>query len=62
MKIKTNLKVSTSDFWYDLTSGGYIDPKKICASKSDAERVLHAVAVIEEFQRACEACIEGFTQ
>ena len=62
MKIKRNLKVSTSDFWYDLTSGGYIDPKKICVRKSDAERVLQAVHVIEEFHRACEEGIEGFVQ
>jgi hypothetical protein len=62
MKIKKNLKVSTFDFWYDLTQGGYIDPKKICADKSDAERVIAAVKVVEEFQRACEACIEGFDQ
>lgn len=61
MKIKKNLKNSTMDFWYDLTQG-YLDPRKICADKSDAERVLHAVGVIEEFQRACEESIEGFIQ
>ena len=62
MEIKKDCEASTSDFWYDLTAGGYLNPKDICANPEDAERVISAIAVIQEFQDSCEEQIEGFLQ
>lgn len=62
MKIKENLKISTPDFWYDLTDGGYLDPYEICETIDDADRVYEAMKVIEDFQNSCEEQIEGFIQ
>lgn len=50
------------DFLYDLTDGGYIDPMELLEDKKDAERVVEAAKVIQEFQdvyfRACEEAPE----
>ncbi len=62
MKLKEGLTNSTQDFWYDLTDGGYLDPEEMCANSKDAERVIEAIAVIKEFQEACEEQIENFIQ
>ena len=62
MEIKKDLDVSSGDFWYDLTDGGYLDPQEICAKKEDADKVEDAMAVIKDFQSSCEAQIEGFIQ
>ena len=62
MKIKKGLDVSSGDFWYDLTDGGYLDPVKICEHSDDAERVLAAVSILTDFKDSCEREIEGFIQ
>lgn len=62
MKIKSSLEISTGDFWYDLTDGGYLNPNEICANKKDAEKVKQAIEVIRDFQNSCEEQIEGFVQ
>lgn len=62
MKIKKGCKASTSDFWYDLTLGGYLNPDEICESPEDARRVKEAIEVVKEFEDSCEGQIEGFTQ
>jgi hypothetical protein len=62
MKIRKSCTASTSDFWYDLTDGGYLKPEKICADKADAQRVKDAIVVVREFQESCEDQIEGFLQ
>ena len=62
MKLKKNLDVSTQDFWYDLTSGGYINPVEICESDSDALSVIAAMSVIEDFENSCKDQIDGFIQ
>lgn len=62
MKLKNNLQDSSSDFWYDLTDGGYLDPNKMCASKEDAKKVIDAIKVVKEFQDSCEEQIEDFVQ
>lgn len=54
MKIKKNCKASTSDFWYDLTLGGYLKLEKICEDKQDIKRINEAIAIIKEFQDSCE--------
>ena len=62
MKIKKGLSISTSDFWYDLTSGGYLKPEKICAKKEDVIIVRAAIGVLTDFKESCEEQIEGFVQ
>jgi hypothetical protein len=62
MKIKKNCKASTSDFWYDLTDGGYLKPDKICADKDDAQLVKDAIAIVKEFEESCKEQIEDFVQ
>jgi len=54
MKIKADAEVSTSDPWYDLTEGGYIEPDELCELPEDAARVKDAVAVIRDFLQSCE--------
>ena len=62
MKINEGLEISSGDFWYDLTHGGFLDPRAICAEKKDADRVIMAIAIIRDFQKSCEEQIEGFVQ
>lgn len=59
-KIKEGLEISTSDFWYDLTMGGYVDPKEILENKEDIEEVLKAIEIIRKFEISCENQIECF--
>lgn len=62
MKIKDGCEASTSEFWYDLTSGGYLNPAEILEDEEDVKRVNEAIAVLQEFERSCEEQIEGFMQ
>lgn len=62
MEIKKGLDVSSGDFFYDLTDGGYLDPEKICANSEDGIKVIEALNVIMDFKRSCENQIEGFIQ
>ena len=62
MKIKKGLEISTGDFWYDLTDGGYLKPDEICENPEDAKKVEEAVKVIKDFQDSCEEQIEDFIQ
>ena len=62
MEIKKDLEISTEDFWYDLTMGGYINPYEICAKEEDAIKVSNAIKIIRDFEASCEKEIEGFFQ
>ncbi|HCU06468.1 MAG TPA: hypothetical protein DIC42_02640 [Holosporales bacterium] len=62
MKIKEGCTASTSDFWYDLTKGGYLKPEEILENKEDVELVKDAVAVLTAFENSCEEQIEDFVQ
>ena len=62
MEIKKGLDVSTDDFWYDLSWGGYLRPEDICEHPEDALRVKAAVKVLIEFDESCQEQIEGFIQ
>lgn len=56
MKFKKDAEpVSTMDFWYDLTDGGYIDPDDLLEPE-DAKKVKDAIAVISEFESQGQAC------
>lgn len=60
MKIKDGCTASTDDFWYDLTDGGYLDPKDMLEDPKDIHKVKDALAVLEEFKLSCEEQIEDF--
>ena len=62
MEIKKGLEISSSDFWYDITDGGYLDPDEICADKIDAATVKKAIKIVKEFQTSCEDQIKDFVQ
>lgn len=60
--IKSNVQISTSDFWYDIAYGGYIKPRKILLLHDDAVKVEKAVEILKKFYSSCEEQIEGFVQ
>ena len=62
IKLKEGLDVSTEDFWYDLTDGGYIKPEEMCANSDDAYAINQAIGLLQRFKEACEEQIEGFIQ
>ena len=62
IEIKKDLDISTDDFWYDLTDGGYLKPEEICANPDDAYAINQASGLLQRFQEACEEQIEGFIQ
>lgn len=62
MKIntETTTEACTTDFYYDLFLGGYIDPEKYLENYNDAQKVNDAIATIKEFRESCVAQIEDF--
>lgn len=57
MKLKKGIEQpSSSDFWYDLTDGGYLDPYELLDSDEDAKMVVEAISIIEEFSELIEDC------
>ena len=62
MKLIKRLKISSEDFYYDLTDGGYLNPNKICADTKDAKKVIEAIKIIKDFQDSCEEQIENFIE
>jgi hypothetical protein len=62
MKIKEGCTVTSDEFWYDLTKGGYLKPEDILENSDDVERVKAAIAILQEFEDSCEEQIEDFMQ
>lgn len=62
MEIKKGLEISTQDFWYDLTVGGYLKPEEICEFEYNAKKVNEAIKIIQDFEDSCEEQIEDFIQ
>ena len=60
MEIKKRLKLSSSEFFYDLFDGGYLDPTKICKDKVDAEKVQESIEIINEFRASIEETYPNF--
>jgi hypothetical protein len=46
--------IQSDDFWYDLTSGGYIKPEKLLKNKEDVAKVKEAIKIIQQFQQEAE--------
>lgn len=62
MKIIPESKaVPVDDFWYDLTTGGYIKPHDMLESKEDIERVIEAIRTLEEFEEALAAHFDYYS-
>lgn len=62
MKIKDGCEASTSEFWYDLTKGGYLKPEEILENPKDVKRVQKAINTLVDFESSCEDQIEDFIQ
>ena len=60
MKLKDGLEISSSEFWYDLTKGGYLNPEEMIEDPEIAAKVRDAVKLIKEFEYACKEQIDGF--
>jgi hypothetical protein len=41
----------TDDFWYDLFSGGYLEPEKFLEDELDIKKVKDAIKVLREYQQ-----------
>ncbi len=62
MKIRDDCTVSSSEFWYDLAYGGYLQPEEILENQEDIDRVNEAIRILVEFEESCGEQIEGFIQ
>lgn len=50
MRFKKGQSVYTSDFWYDLTDGGYIRPEELLEDPKEAEKVNDAIETLRKFR------------
>ena len=39
-------------FWYDLTSGGYINPEEVLADEKQLEELNKAIKLVADFEQA----------
>lgn len=62
MKLKENLKNTSSDFWYDLTLGGYLKPNDMIEDPKIAKDVTDAIKLLMKFEAACDEQIKDFEQ
>lgn len=60
MKIKEGLEIYPTDFWFNLSKNGYLNPYEICENIEDAHKVAAAVRVIKDFDESCHAQIKDF--
>lgn len=54
MKWKENAEIVTSDFWYDITDGGYINPSELLEDEEEIAEVEKAIEVLRKFKRSAE--------
>jgi hypothetical protein len=54
MKFIKGSQISTSEFWYDLFDGGYIDPENLLESEEDVKQVRRAMQVLQQFYNEAE--------
>lgn len=47
---KKGVKISTDDFWYDLTDGGYIKPEYILEDPEEVEKIKNAIKLIDRWK------------
>jgi len=58
MKLKDDVTFTTSDFWYDVFEGGYINPSNYLANADDIKAVQDATNILEEFKDSLEPIME----
>jgi len=46
--------IETTDFWYDLTDGGYIKPDKLLEDEVQVAKLNEAIDIVESFRKAME--------
>ena len=61
-EINEDIDVSTDDFWYDLTIGGYLKLSKILKNEKDVEEVKKAIEIVRKFEESCIEQIDGFVR
>lgn len=54
MKWKKDAEIVTSDFWYDLTDGGYIVPSELLEDEEEIAEVENAIKVLRKFLRSAQ--------
>lgn len=57
MKFKKGVSINTSEFWYDLTDGGYIKPENLLEDPEEAKKVNEAIKLLMKFE--LESRIQG---
>lgn len=60
MKLKDGAEASSTDFWYDLSRGGYLKPEELIEDPEVAKKVTDAIALLTEFEDSCKEQIDGF--
>jgi hypothetical protein len=46
--------IPSSDFWYDLTNGGYFNPEDFLENEEDIQKVKEAVILLKQFKQELE--------
>lgn len=60
--VREGLDAYTTEFWYDLMEGGYLNPEEILVSEEDVEEVKNAIKILKDFYDSCEEQIPDFLQ
>lgn len=47
-------KPSTSEFWYDISSGGYLKASDFSSDKATIDAIKEAVKLLQECEKMCE--------
>lgn len=53
-KFKKKVNVSTADFWYDLSAGGYLTPEDFTKDKETINAINDAVELLQKLEEMCE--------
>jgi hypothetical protein len=53
-KFKKNINVSTQEFWYDLTDGGYLKPSQFSDDPATLTAIKEAIKLIKQLEKMCE--------
>ena len=55
LKFKKDAHIVTSDFWYDITDGGYIKPESLLEDPNEAKAVNEAISLLRKFFEEAES-------
>lgn len=54
LKFKKKIKVETSEFWYDISSGGYIKAEDFSDDPETIKAINDAVKLLQTLENKCE--------